>query len=158
MNKQNKTAGKTAKAMIARAIRRQAEFNARKAALTELKKYYPDALAAIDEYACSFISEGHRGRARRIACRIANDTACVSSTWRSFAADATKRMTVEGDQPGDAVPAEVVAGLVYLRFNAPRMFARLVAMDLALGACLPVQGGIFASSAILMRSALALAA
>ena len=158
MNGEKKAAGKTAKAQAARAARIQAEFEARKAALTELAEAYPDTLAAIDEYSGAYLEEGLEGNARRFACQLSNDTACVSSFWSPYAAEAMATVGVVGDAPGDAVPADVVAGLVYLRHRAPAVFARLVAMDSALGAALPTEGGDFAASAILMRAALARAA
>lgn len=143
---------------ISRLVRLQAEFEERKAALETVAESYPEALKAIDEYSNSFLAEGRRGRARRYACHISNDTACVGNDrWRPYAADALARYAVDGDQPGDALPFEVVAGLVHLRHNAPMFFSRLVRMDAALGAVLPLEGGSFPYSAILMRAALAAA-
>lgn len=146
---------------ISRYRRLQAEFDQRKGHLAILAEAYPAALAAIDEYAGLYPHEiglAHGKDALNHAQMLNNDLICVTdSEVMPYAAEAIAAVTAKGDQPGDAVPAEVVQGLQYVRHNLPTMFARIVGIDSALGQSMPSEGG-YAASALLMRSALSLAA
>ena len=137
-----------------------AEFYDRREKLDLLAEAYPAAIAAIDEYAGMYphaIGTAHGKRALNHSLMLNNDLACVTgANVVPYAADAVAAVTVKGDQPGDAVPAEVVQGLQYLRHRLPKMYARLVGMDAAIGPSLQ-SDGVYAASALLMRSALAAA-
>lgn len=175
MNAKTQTAGKTAitngacaplttnaltKGQIATIRRRYAEFIDRREKLAMLKEAYPAAFLAIDEYAGAYyneIGESKGKRALRQSVLINNDLACVSgASFKRYAAKALAAVSVRGDLPGDAVPAEVVQGLQYLRHNLPQVFGKLVKVDAALGPVLPATGE-YAAPALLMRSALAAA-
>ena len=164
MKKQNNTAKgarapnttKLTKREINRYVRLQAAFEERKAALDAIEAAYPDAIRAMEEYArlCAYLAP--QREVRRMALQACNDLACVTCTVpaRPFAANALASVAVRGDLPGDAVPCDVAAGLTLLNFTYPPLAELLAEIDNALGPVLPVHGGDFEASLLLMRLAL----
>ena len=144
--------------------RLQSGFERCKHLLELLDLGYPEAITAIDEYAGAYISSVQLGKTKvnpvawREACEISNSLACVSGSWRAYAEQAMRMVMAEGDELGDAIPGDVIAGLRYLRLNLPSLYASLAKMDRAIGPYLPVSGSDFAAPAVLMRSALAASA
>lgn len=138
--------------------RAYAEFNDRKEKLELLEEAYPAALLAINEYSTAYYHEIGTAKGKRAlnnALLICNDLSCIGgSDYKPYAAEAIRAVTVKGDEPGDAVPADVVQGLQFLRHNLPATYAKLVKLDAALGPVLPDTGK-YSAPALLMRSALA---
>ena len=149
---------------VRRFRRLQSDFERFKNLLKLLDLGYPEAITAIDEYAGAYIASVQLGKTKsnpvawREACEISNTMACVSGSWRAYAEQAMRMVMSEGDELGDVVPGDVVAGLRYVRLNLPSLYASLSKMDSSIGPCLPVSGSDFAAPAVLMRSALAASA
>lgn len=149
---------------INKLCRLQAEFDRTKPIYEELSYVSPDVVAAIDEYANSYLSDvadGKRKRNARIhrhAAKIANTLAFLTVDWKSYARETLETYRCKGCEIGDGIPFNLALGMRYVRNNLPDLHAHLVKLDDAIGPVIDMDGSDFSYSALLMRSALSLAA
>ena len=148
---------------INKLCRLQAEFDRTKPIYEEFSYVSPDMVAAIDEYANSYLSDvadGKRTRDARIhrhAANIANSLAFLTVDWKPYAREALELHTCKGDEIGDGIPFDVAMGMRFVRHNLPKLHESLVKMDAAIGPVIELDGSDFSYSALLMRTALAAA-
>lgn len=162
-------ATKSTAATAAIANRNNAEiaaWRARNAGIKEIAEYYPEAAYAVLEYAQEYLAHEPRERAASkhkrmwdLAGEIGNAfaQAMPGTTYKAYAKSALESYAVKGDLPGDALPAEVVQGLRFLKAKDPALFYALMKFDHGHGPALVLDGTDRAASAVLMRSALAAA-
>ena len=149
---------------ISRYRRLQAEFDRTKPIYEEISYVSPDVVAAIDEYANSYLSDvadGKRTRDARIhrhAAKIANSLAFLTVDWKPYARETLETYRCKGDEIGEGIPFDIAIGMRYVRHNLPELHARLVKMDEVIGPVVDMDGSDFSYSALLMRTALSLAA